>query len=137
MALDIRAMARAQFDPLNENGAYRAEKKRLRDADTASYAAQYALPGSIAERNDPNKFGSIASRFNGAFGPADPHALGGPYTDDGTNFGLRDDGTYGDITDPQTAASGLRRRKKPGVSPDDDILTLLGFDPSNIYGDGT
>lgn len=133
MALDIRALARAQFDPLTENGAYRAEKKRLRDANSDAYAAQFALPGSIAERNNPNKFGSIASRFNGAFGPDDAHALSGPYEDDGTDYGLRDDGLYGLLD--AAGGAGLRRRKKPGITPNDDILSLLGIDPANLFGD--
>lgn len=69
MALDYKALARAQYDPLTQNGMYRQEKSRLRKAMAADTLASVAAPGSIAARNDPNNFGSIASRnYPGLFG---------------------------------------------------------------------
>lgn len=62
-----RSMARGVYDPSRFQSEYRSEKKRLRDSLTAELAAQNALPGSIAEANDPHRFGSVEGRFDGRF----------------------------------------------------------------------
>lgn len=69
MALDYKALARAQYDPLTENSMYRREKARLRRASADAYAAQFARAGSLAEQNDPNRAGSLMSeQYPGLFG---------------------------------------------------------------------
>lgn len=130
MALDYKALARAQYDPLTENTQYRQEKARLRRADAGAYAASVSAPGSIADQQDPNRFGTIASRnYPGLFGPAagtsptDLHAMHDPAYD-----------VAG--AQPQATQPGLRRN--PGTATfnmndlsDDEFLAGLGL---NIPG---
>lgn len=73
--MDIRSLARSMYDPGRMNFAYRDEKRRQRETATAADAAQYALPGSIAEREDPNRFGSVAGRFSALYRPEPAHLM--------------------------------------------------------------
>ena len=121
--LDYKMLARAQYDPLTENAQYRQEKSRLRKALADQYAAQFAKPGSIADRNDPSRWGSLESQaYPGLFNP---------YTRPGlarSNPGLAPDtGT--------TNATGMRRRKASESYDfslddlsDDEFLQSLGLD---------
>lgn len=70
MALDIRALARAMYDPRQFPGAYSDEKRRLRGLQSDQYAAQFADPRSIQAQNDPNDPRSIAAQdYPGLFTP--------------------------------------------------------------------
>ncbi len=70
MALDIRALARASYDPRQFPGAYSDEKRRLRGLLGDASAASVADPRSVAAQNDPNDPRSIAhQQFPGLFGP--------------------------------------------------------------------
>lgn len=115
MALDIKALARSFYDPARFNSGYRSEKKGLRQALDASIAAEGAAWGSIAQRSNPNNYGSAEGRFNPIFAPPDARALHDP--------------AY-DVAEQEVAKKGLRR-KQAGASLD-DLQGLDGFD--DLFG---
>lgn len=79
MALDIKALARAAYDPQRYPGAYSDEKRRLKELFSAEALAAISDSRSVAARNNPNDNRSLAARqYPGLFGtPVDPRGNGG------------------------------------------------------------
>lgn len=125
--MDIRGMARSMYDPSRMNSGYRNEKRKLREAFTAEAAAQNALPGSVAERNDPNRYGSAAGRFNGNFQPDAPRLMHDPAYDIAAEQQQQMEEM---MRREETQAASRLRRKKPGLGLDlgDD------FDIGSLFG---
>jgi hypothetical protein len=120
-----RTMARSLYDPGRYQDEYRAEKTRLRGSLYAEDAASYALPGSIAEREDPNRFGSVAGRFSGRF----------------NNQGLSataNDGVIPTVDNPavisaRNARSKLRRKQPFDYDAAEDLLGTDDLFGGDLY----
>lgn len=81
MALDIRALARATYDPRQFPGAYSDEKRRLGDFAAQRQLALVSAPNSVAAlNNNPDDPRSIAAQqLPGMYGPGPLAALLAPH----------------------------------------------------------
>lgn len=129
--IDIKSMARGQYNPSRFQSGYRREKAKLRQLADEVGAAEHADWGSAAARKDPTRWGSAARRDFGSLFRPEPAKIPTAKLPDSPLYekGYFDPSVDAKQRDAEEQKSRLKRRSAAddfGFDSLDQLLESLG-----------